>query len=381
MSLNLDEYVKDNILNLNGLKLNDEDADNILLYLENHPSLTVLSLEKTNVSDSFGVILAQKIKLHTLDLTNTKISSITAKELSKNQYIRFLKTGFNNIEEEGIIAIATNTNNIERLDIPYCGAGLKSAIALSKNEKITHLNLGNNIDWLVHSIPEEAETIELNMLYSEKRNQIGDEGAKYLALSKSIISLNVNTNGIGAAGINEFIKNNLLIELNISNIQKIDEYAIALFLQHHNIPNPERFIFSEKTHNKVSEDDIILLAEHTFLQMLDLRSHNLTEKSCAALAANTQLKKLYLSPGQFESNKALWFMSESNPLKRANNARNSGVNAEVPSLLRLSIFAASQTNYSESEAYLPKELVDALNCADGLFDALDSERKMNIYGL
>jgi hypothetical protein len=195
---------------------------------------------------------------------------------AKPNQLKHLDLSFNNIEDDGVRALAESPNlrNLEYLNLTCCFILVDGARALaaSKNfELVLHLNLSNN--------------------------NIKDDGARALAASKNfklLQSLNLSANHIGVDGAralaeSENFKRVQHLDLSNNNIKGDGARALAAS------KNFELVQHLDLTGNKIKAYGTrALAASKNFrrLQHLDLCSNNINADGARALAASPNLQQL-----------------------------------------------------------------------------------------
>jgi Leucine Rich repeat len=138
-------------------------------------------------------------------------------------------------------------------------------------------------------------------------NSIGNSGAQQLALIQTIKVLDLSRNIIAAQGAASLAQNNNITSLNLSNNGIEDEGAIAL-------SKNKSIKYLDVSYNYIGYEGAIALATNPNLNYLKVISYNNIDKNTAKL------------------------LKEKAPIKRINNARNTRVQTDVPSLKTLSCF-------------------------------------------
>lgn len=224
------EGIKDNTLDLRFFRLTDEDVKVVCDFLNQHPEITELNVADTQISDLSAVALAENNTLISLNLSRNEIGPMGAAALAANKTLRQLDLSFNKIGDAGAKTFAANTTleslKLRKNKITAVGAGAfgdnatlnlldlsfnkicddEEFIPLTKNKKITSLNLSGN--------------------------KIGDKLAVALASNEKLTYLDLKYNLITNLGIHAFINNKKLTFLRINGyISAENTQAIKLMLK------------------------------------------------------------------------------------------------------------------------------------------------------
>lgn len=224
-----------------------------------------------------------------------------AEALKSNSYIKKINLSYNDIGDDGVIAVS-EINTINELDL--------------------HNGLDGYSEYYNHITLIGAQAIAKSNLkkLNINGNLIGDDGFKFLATNKSIIELEVEDCGISANGSAEFFKtndtvlklnlqgniigdqglvtirnNNRLKELNLSNCQIT--HVGAKF-----IGENSSLINLRLNNNKIGKEGACYLAKHIGLKILNLSECEITDGDLESFAENKVITELYLQYNNITAN-------------------------------------------------------------------------------
>lgn len=188
----------------------------------------------------------------------------------------------------------------------------------------------------------DARTGLLDLSYYRISFNDSNEGRRFfLNLPKLIAELNhyPEITSLDLSDNNTFELNN---RFNIWNWG--DKAEDDFFMEIVNVLAANKTLKVLKMRNCYLNDEMMeKLATNTTLTELDVSDNNISYKGAMALYHNNHLLKLAVSSHSLHENeKIAKYVAEPNPYIRTNNKRRAGIEADVPSLLQLSIFKAKQ---------------------------------------
>ncbi len=198
-------------LNLYNNSIGDEGAINIA----KNPHLTILDVSANNISDLGGQALAQNKLLEELDLgENEGITSKTALALSENTALHHLELQQTKVDDEGAIALAS------KLRLDYLALGEdnitdKSAQAFADNTTIEDLDLAGTKMTADGAVILSKNTVIDKLDFSgdffgsPRANDIGDKGAIALAQMKNLSQLYLSSQQVTKLGAEALGKTHL----------------------------------------------------------------------------------------------------------------------------------------------------------------------------
>lgn len=291
------------ILNLSNKNIQNKDIDRIVLFLNHAPHIT------------------------TLDLALNAITEVGAEKLAALKYITTLDMRVNFIGNEGFIALIQNPT-ITSLDASInC---LKEAILpkLAANTSLINLNISGNL-------------ISGNNIKSFENT--------------TLTALNIGWNPLSTNMLMILANHPYFRKLNLDGIRTIDTVIADAFSKNVSLRN------LRMTNAHLRDHHAILLANNTTLDVLDLKYNQITNEGALKLLANQQIKLICVEGNFSIDKKLLAIFSEKNPTQRLKGLRSIGINAPIPSLLELCIFAMNKTMHTDTiKASMPPELYEKM---------------------
>jgi hypothetical protein len=190
--IDLDKQIfNGNELRLSEQGINDSEIINYIVpFLEIHPEIKMLSVEKNNIGEDGAKALAANTSLTILYLNGNNIGVDGAKALATNTSLINLNVARNKIGDEGAKALAANTV-LTTLGVAGNKIGDEGAKALAANTTLTTLLLLSNKigDEGAKALAANTALTFLSLLFNEK---IGSNGIKALASNTSLTTLEVD---------------------------------------------------------------------------------------------------------------------------------------------------------------------------------------------
>jgi Ran GTPase-activating protein (RanGAP) involved in mRNA processing and transport len=336
---NIELHKMDYALNLGNCQLTDNDIPAINAYLDrarpiehlylNNNQLTdkagsLLSLKKTNrnisildishnpLTDHFAENLlnnpSANYLLH-IKLNHTQLTSAGVKTLTHFKYFMSMSLNDNNIDEEGVLALA----NYSQLVVLYLDNNktpiTQTSIAALANKEWYILSLNNNHigdlsgETLAKKIKPYYKDIGIRLSLSGNdlhdsiafflannsyitdldvsHNKIGDAGAIVLMHKpgKNLSSLNLGNNPLTIQSLKALVNASFINKLDISQVNLTDKDAILLAAE---MKSPPKFI--NMAENKLSEQGLLALIKNPTLKSIGLSKNNINTQTAIKIA-------------------------------------------------------------------------------------------------
>ena len=225
------------------------------------------------------------------ELIDEKIIQL-AETLANNHYIKKIDLSYNNIGDDGIIALS-KINTISELDVHngldgydeyYNHITSKGALALARSN-LKKLNISGNVigDEGVKSLSTNNNIVELDV---EDCGINAEGAAEFFKTNDMVVKLNLQGNNIGDHGLSTLKYNNKLKELNLSSCQ-ITHVGLKFIAENSSLTS------LQLNNNKVS-NGVFYLAKHNSLKILNLSECEINDSDLELFAKNNVLTELYL---------------------------------------------------------------------------------------
>ncbi|CBJ51373.1 leucine-rich-repeat type III effector protein (GALA7) [Ralstonia solanacearum PSI07] len=218
------------------------------------------------------------IEIASLSLKNNLIGPDGARHLAGNPVLESLDLTRNKIDDEGAEALS-RSRSLKTLSVLNCGVKDPGVRALARNPTLTTLDLGNLISEKKNPAAREKEQDD----FDATANEITENGTRALAQSPSLISLSVQGNLCGDAGVLPLARNIKLRTLNVAYTNMTLESARELAL------NPALTSLNVRWNYDMGTQGALELAESQSLVSLDARDASIGEAGALALEANTRI--------------------------------------------------------------------------------------------
>ncbi|WP_231671178.1 GALA protein [Ralstonia pseudosolanacearum] len=259
-------------LDMRGNQIGDVGA----AYLAANPRLTALDVGDNGIGDSGVTALAKHATLTTLLIEENTIGDQGAQRLADNKTLTTLNVRKNGIGPDGGLALAANTSLVS-LAIGHNRIGSGVVLAMAANKKLTSLD----VEYTEISTVVDAADAEAVAAAAAAVAQV----ASALAANTSLVYLNVGTNCLGDEGARQLAASKTIKTLNISYNKIHRDGALALAAN--------RTITSlDLGGNVIGAPSVKALADNTALATLNLRKSELEPEGVVALAANKTLASL-----------------------------------------------------------------------------------------
>jgi hypothetical protein len=260
-------------------EITDDDAIALAEALSKNKSITSIDLS-SNKSLTVHGIAALAQNLHILswnfNFCDDSIDDATVMFLLQNAEIMFLKIWGSKVTDSTLVQIAQHPS-LKELDLGNCiHITSQGIIALTKNPRITKLNLGYNKILLdvCEGLSKNSSIIELDLSAAK----IDDAGAMLIAQMSAIISVRLYNNDIGDNGFKALTDNQHIKSINLSK-NKLSDEGIAYFAQtYHVITN---LTLDDCQVSNVSAN---LLAKNSKIQYLSLNENPITTEAAIQIA-------------------------------------------------------------------------------------------------
>ncbi|XP_072356571.1 NACHT, LRR and PYD domains-containing protein 3-like [Scyliorhinus torazame] len=272
-------------LGLGAVALTNSCAESLVDALRTNQSLTDLDLSVSNLGDSGVILLSmalrnpdckiQKLSLWNAGLTDSCVEDL-ASALSKNRSLKDLNLGSNNLGDQGIKLLSAALRNpdckIQKLELynnalTHCCTG-DLACALSTNQSLTDLNLGNN--------------------------KLGDSGVKLLCLALGNPDCKIQKLGLGAVALTNSCAESLVdalrtnqsltdLDLSVSNLGDSGVILLSMALRNPDCKIQKLSLWNAGLTDSCVEDLASALSKNRSLKDLNLGLNSFTDQCALAL--------------------------------------------------------------------------------------------------
>ncbi|AXV78533.1 F-box protein [Ralstonia syzygii] len=237
--------------------------------------LASLKADGNSFNDFAVQMLAlSSIRTASLSLKSNLIGPAGARKLAENPALESLDLTQNKIGDEGAQALA-GSQSLRNITVLNCFVKDVGAQALARSRTLASLDLGN----LISATGNEAEQAG----FDRTANEITAIGARALAQSPSLISLSVQGNLCGDAGVLELARSRKLSTLNVAFTNMGPESAKEL------ARNPVLTSLNVRWNYHMGTQGALELAKSRSLVSLDARDASIGKAGALALEANTRI--------------------------------------------------------------------------------------------
>jgi hypothetical protein len=297
-TIDFNRYANKDILDLRWILITNEDAPDLLAFLNNHPEITTLKIDlrpfdchnkpqQQCMNTAAIKILAKNTTLTALELKGLHIPESEENEygkaLAENKTLQSLDLTWS---QNGKAELAKSTT-LKSLVLGTVWDGDKTAAAFADNKSLTSLAF----ETLDTPLTDKGAMLlaKMNKLTTLKLmfSKITDAGLTALAHNPQLTTLRVSANQskFSQNAIKELANNNHLISLSLSDTGLSDEDAIILAQNNH-------LKELNLSYNNITDAGALEIAKNTSINKLNLGGSKLTEISAKALAKNTSLTSL-----------------------------------------------------------------------------------------
>lgn len=265
------------------IPLGDEGAITLAKTLNQHNTLTFLSIDNDGIGKDGALALASNPALQTITLSeNPAVDLDVITALAKKENIVGLTFGGRHFSTQEIAVLAKSATLLT-LGLANVGIDEEGVTLLAKNPVLQVLYLDDPISQV--GIAALAKNTSLKGLYLYG-NAIGDQGAATLAKNTTLEFLILAGNQITSVGAAAFANNTSLLYLQLDNNTIDDAGAIEL-------AKNTKLTSLLLTYNNIHDAGAIALAKNTTLHFLDVRENPIGKAGLAALADSSIQDVLY----------------------------------------------------------------------------------------
>lgn len=261
------------------LSMNMALDDGITSRLALIPTLNVLNLSSTGISDAGAVSLSKSTSLRVLDLGYDDISLIGAAALAKSPTLTKLYIYEAKLDDEAAEHLAKS--KLRSLIIWGNDITDRGAIALAHNNTLTILDVGRGVGNAGASALAKNTTLK----YLAIGGLVGDDGVAALSANTTLTHLDLSFNNVTDTGAIAISKMTQLKKLSLWSNDIGDAGAVAIATM--------SLSQLDLSSNKISDVGAFALAKSQTLNTLFICYNQLTHAGIAALKGNTHIKDLH----------------------------------------------------------------------------------------